>query len=121
MADEIRITKKRVVVNGSLRRSLSRSYRQTQTTAKSVSQVQTIGTSHEAIVLGDVTTPGRISAQNLSATNYVELGVVVTGTFHPFVYVAPGATEEFQLPPTAVPYARANTNPVELDYELLSA
>jgi hypothetical protein len=122
MADEIRITKKRVLINGSLRRSWSSSYRQTQTTAKVVSQTQTIGQSaHEAIVLGDVSTPGRIKVENLDATNYVEIGIDVTGTFHPLVRVLPGAVEEFRLTPTAVPYAKANTAAVELDYEILAA
>lgn len=73
---------------------------------------QTIGTSEEALVLGDVATPGYCIIENLDATNFVEIrpatGVadcikVRAGKFAgPFEFAA------------AAPYAIADTAPVKI-------
>lgn len=71
---------------------------------------QTIGTTHEAVAFGDIA-PGLVFAQNLDATNYVELGVVVSATFYPLVKLSAGAKFPtlFQLASGVTLYAKANT------------
>jgi hypothetical protein len=90
-----------------------------QSTAKKVSNTQTVGTTHEALALGDVTTPGWSVFTNLDATNFVEIGIDVTGTFHPFVKIKPGVEHPPVYLNTTAPYARADTADVELDYTIL--
>jgi len=43
-----------------------------------ISNVQIIGTASEAILLGDVTTPGYVYFKNLDATNFVSISVLAT-------------------------------------------
>ena len=88
-----------------------------QTNAKLVRSVQEIGTTEEALGLGDVTTPGIAVFENLDDTNYVEIGSYVGGTFYPFLKLKPGEKWIGRLAITA-PYAKANTAAVELDYRI---
>ena len=41
-----------------------------------ISNVQIIGTASEALVLGDVTTPGYVYLKNLDPTNFVSISVI---------------------------------------------
>ena len=51
-----------------------------------VSNVQAVGfAAHEALILGEVATPGLSWFKNLDATNFVEIGYDTTGTFRPVV------------------------------------
>lgn len=43
-----------------------------------ISNVQIIGATSEAILLGDVTTPGYVYLKNLDATNFVSISVLAT-------------------------------------------
>lgn len=45
-----------------------------------ISNVQTVGTTVEAVVVGDVTTIGYVLMKNLDATNFVLVGVDAAGT-----------------------------------------
>ena len=72
-----------------------------------LTNVQNIGTSAEALVLGDITTIGFLFVKNLDATNYVEVDSVNTLDEFP-QKLLPG---EFVLlkPQTTTIYAKANT------------
>lgn len=83
-----------------------------------VQNVQTIGTSEEALVLGDVATDGgAFYARNLDATNYVEIGL--TGSF--VIKLLPGKFCFMSGVSDKDLFARANTAPVSLLYGLFSA
>lgn len=79
---------------------------------------QTIGTSAEALFLGDIVTPGWISISNQDATNYVTIRSGSGG--QDLVKIMPGETQEFRLA-TTTPYAVANSAPVKVDYLMLEA
>jgi hypothetical protein len=54
-------------------------------------QVQNIGTTYEALSLGDVGTDGgAFFARNLDATNFIEIGREISAAFQPFVKLKPG-------------------------------
>jgi hypothetical protein len=115
MADEITLSFQMNLVNGSLKSSHSSgSLTIDQTTAKLVSNVQTIGTVEEALDLGDITTPGIGIFVNLDSTNFIELGL--SGQM--FVRINAGEQYPFRVTTTA-PYAKADTANVELFYILL--
>lgn len=80
----------------------------TQSGTDNIGNVQNIGTTTEALVLGDVTTIGYLFVKNLDATNYVEfdLNTPVAGTA--FAKLLPG---ESMLVPTrqTTIYGKANT------------
>ena len=82
--------------------------------------VQKIGTTHEALVMGDIGTAGWARFMNIDATNYVELGIVTGGTFYPFAKLKPGETFPLRLG-TNAPYAKANTAEVNLEYLIIEA
>lgn len=75
----------------------------------------------EALVLQDVASLGWARFENLSTTNYVEVGIVVSATFYPFLKLLAGEYAFMRLPTGIAPYARANTGDVQLDYEIFQA
>lgn len=77
--------------------------------------VQTIGTAAEAIAIGDVGTKGYARFLNIDATNYVEIGSDVTGTFYPLIKLKAGESCVVRLSAVTL-HARANTGAVRLDY-----
>jgi hypothetical protein len=90
---------------------------QTVAASPRVQGVQDIGTSEEAIILGDVSADGgAFFAQNLDATNYVEIGL--TGSY--VIKLKPGeycflcGVSDKDL------FARANTAAIKLAYALFS-
>ena len=108
------------IVQGNLKRAFAttRGFDFVSSTPVMASGVASIGTSHEALPMGDVSTAGWARLENLDATNYVEIGVVVTGTFYPTIKLK--ATEFCVVRlGTNAPYARANTAAVQLDYVIL--
>jgi hypothetical protein len=84
------------------------------------SAVQSIPTTAAgtAIGLGNIATLGLSWFKNLDATNYLELGVQVAGTFYPLVRLNAGETYPFRFAQGITPYARANTATVKLEYEI---
>lgn len=68
--------------------------------------IQTIGTSAEALILGDVSAPGICIVENLDPTNFVSLRVGSGGDN--FQKILPGEAWPFRLA-TLTPYAIANT------------
>lgn len=82
--------------------------------------VQTIGfAAHELIVVpADLATAGWAWFKNVSATNFVQIGLDVAAAFVPFVKLQPG---EFAILPLAVlaNYAKADTGAVALEWRVL--
>lgn len=73
-AGEIRISASLGVDNGLIDEALSKSgLRFDWSGSKVTKHIQTIGTTEEAIDLGEITTPGYFMAVNLDNTNYVEI------------------------------------------------
>jgi len=110
MANELNINSSIQYDDGDVADSLDQSdLSVTLTTLKFTKVVQSIGTSDEAIQLGEVTSPGYIFVKNLDTTNYIELKNAVSGT--KFCKVAPGCCAgpfQFSSNVTA-PAAIANT------------
>lgn len=79
---------------------------------------QEIGTSEEALDLGDISTGGWFFARNLDTTNYVELRSGTGAT--DFVRLNAGEFCLFRISGDAsAPYAIANTAAVDLEYALV--
>lgn len=83
-----------------------------------IQSVQTIGTTEEALAIGDVATDGgAFYARNLDDTNYVEIGL--TGSY--VIKLLPGEWCFLSGVSDKDLYARANTAAVTLAYSLFSA
>lgn len=119
MADEITVSAWLSLTNGELKfQSDTTSQSIDQAAAGMMGNVQTVGTSAEVLLLGDISTPGVILVKNLDATNYVEIGAGTGGSWAAHVKVKPGETWIYRLS-VAAPSAQANTAPVKLYYALL--
>lgn len=121
MADEISVSLTLSAINGKMKLpAVSSAFRANQTTARFSSNVQNIGTTHEALTIGgDISTAGWGIFQNNDSTNYVDIGVDVSGTFHPLARIKAGESHAFRLA-TNSPYAKANTAAVNLQYTILA-
>lgn len=121
MSDEITISCSLKLANGDLKESRSASNIYVdQTTQKSIGGVQSIGTTEEAVTVGDLTAAGFIYIRNLDATNYVEIGVKPGLTFYPVAQLEVGDPPAiFKVASGVTLYARANTNPVNIDKLIL--
>jgi hypothetical protein len=91
-------------------------FRPTSTNKQVVKHVQNIGTSEEAIDIGELTMPGLVAFFNKDATNYVD------------IYLASGDTNSIRIKAlesagpvrlTAQPYAKANTATINLEYMIV--
>lgn len=76
--------------------------------------VQLVGTAHVALNVSGLLNLGLAYFKNLDDTNYVDIGVDVSATFHGLVRLKPGESCVMRLTATAAPYARANTAAVRL-------
>ncbi len=85
-----------------------------------ITNTQTVGTTAEALVLGDVASCGSAVFTNTDSTNYVDIGVDVSGTFYGLIRLMPGQYAFAPRLATNAPYARANTAAVSLDYTIFS-
>jgi hypothetical protein len=81
-----------------------------------VRATQTIGTTAEALMTGDMTNCGVLCIKNLDPTNYVNLRAGSGGA--DLVKIKAGECFPLRLA-TNTPYAIANTAPVEVEYLLL--
>ena len=119
MADEVSVsgTIKLVKGNAILSRSVS-THQKTQTGDGAQYGIQNIGTSAEAINLGDVTTEGYAYMRNLDLTNYVQIGVDSSG-FIAFAKLDPGDFLIAPLDGTLTHQAKADTAAVELEYIII--
>jgi hypothetical protein len=83
-------------------------------------EIQAIGfATHEVLDIGsDIATAGWAFLRNQDATNYVEIGLVVTATFYPFAKLMPGEWAIIPLGTLSI-YAKANTASVDLEHQVL--
>jgi len=120
MSNEVTITAAVKVANGNLSEDWSkRNLKVDQAAANAAGSVQSIGfAAHEQIVLTDIGTAGYAFFKNTDATNYIEIGLDVGGTFYPFAKLKPGEPGVIRLA-TKVIYAKANTAAVKLQTRVL--
>ncbi len=81
--------------------------------------IQTIGTAEEALILGDVSSPGWLFLRNRDPTNFVTMRPIATGT--PFLRLPPNAPAGPFFLLAAAPTLQADTAPCLVEYLLLSA
>lgn len=117
MADEIAVSVMLRVENGSLsfKKALA-GLTFDQSSAKMIHSVQNVGTSEEAVDLGDVATPGWALFINRDDTNYVTIRDGSGGD--DVVKLEAGEFALFRLA-TATPYAIANTAACDVEYVIL--
>jgi hypothetical protein len=121
MANEITTRTILSVANGNLNKTLiNRQKKLNQSTARYNGGVLSIGTTHEAIPLGDVATPGHSEFWNLDGTNFIQLGIVVSGTFYPVIRMKADEDARFRIDPTATLYAKADAAPCDMDSAVLA-
>lgn len=116
MANEITLSLSGSVTNGQYADTIpSQTCKITQTTLGAETGVRIVPTTAQAIPLGSVTTPGISYFKNLDPTNFVDIGVFVSGTFYPLIRLAPvatGSNGEFaalRIDPGVTPYWKADT------------
>lgn len=81
-----------------------------------VRKTQSVGTSEEALNIGEITTPGYILIRNRDATNFVSLRAATGGAN--CVKIKAGEIALFRLASTA-PFVIADTSSVEIEYLLI--
>lgn len=84
--------------------------------SKAVTNIQNIGTSAEAIDIGDITTPGYMIVKNLDATNFVEIRDGSAGA--DVIKIKAGEVQLFRLA-TTTPFGIAATAPCTIDYAIV--
>jgi hypothetical protein len=97
--------------------SKSLNTRVTVTSNPAVHDVQSIGTSEEALALGEVSPSGYALFYNSDATNYVEIGNA-TGSYQ--LKLKAGEFALLRLDSWSAIYAKAHTAAVLLEYYLFS-
>jgi hypothetical protein len=81
---------------------------------------QAIGTTQEALAINsDIATNGVTWLRNLDATNYIEVGVVVSATFYPLLKLKAGEAQVIRLATGVTAYAKANTATAILEHAVL--
>lgn len=121
MANEITVTTRFQLRKGSLTCSKQATTRAdfagTHYAANTLS-IPTTSAGTSLAIGANVATAGCGYLVNTSDTNYVEIGVQVSGTFYPVMKLKPGECFPIRAATTAL-YARANTAAVDLEYFLL--
>lgn len=80
-----------------------------------ITGTQEIGTSEEALTVGDVSSLGLVVIKNLDETNFVEVGLTASYT----IKLLPGQACLF--PPAGTLYAKANTAACDVEYYVFPA
>lgn len=119
MADELTVITGLLFSKGGLESQMD-ALRQTLDVSGShyIRRSQSIGTSAEALDIGEITTCGYIAIHNKDATNFVEIRDGSGGA--DVVKLLAGETAVFRLA-TSTPYAIANTAACIVDYLLVEA
>lgn len=123
MANEITVTMRINVANGSLRHREEPGpiqVNQSGTTAAGGSQSIPTTAAGTAVSVGSVSTLGYAYFRNVDTTNFVEIGVQVGGTFYPLMRLNAGEAAITRLSQSTTVYARANNLAVNLQYYILS-
>lgn len=122
MADEIQATGSLTITSGwySFSKAINTD-RQDLASTIAIGGVQTIGTSAEAIAMGDVSTAGYAYFINLDATNFVEIGALDgSSNLIVFLKLLPGQAAGPLPLGTNAPNAKADTGSVRLEYYIQS-
>lgn len=120
MADEIRVSVKFSFDKGGTEIVVNLSDLVTVTGNNCLHNRQTVGTTEEALLLGDAGTGGYLVAVNRDATNFVELRSGTGAT--DVVRLRAGELACFRVSPDATaPFVIADTAAVELEYWLIEA
>lgn len=120
MADELTITASLKFVKGDVSLSRSKSGIRIDVTGdKHIDMVQEIGTSEEALSLGEAGAGGYMLLENLDTTNYIEIRAN-TGVAD-LVKLKAGEVAMFRTAADAVPYAIANTAACDLRIIIIPA
>jgi hypothetical protein len=95
------------------------------TTAKALKTTQAVGTSEEAVLLGDITAPCGVMLINLDSTNYIEVKVATGGAIFAKLYPrGSGVGLNFCIVPLGsgaqAPFVIANTASCSMEILLLS-
>jgi hypothetical protein len=87
--------------------------------APKISNTQTIGTTYEALLLGDVASIGAAYFLNVHATSTIQVGLEVSSTFYPLFDLLPG---KFAFVPkvSGTLFAKALVAAANLEFHLLS-
>lgn len=109
------------VTNGDITSQFQKTVSVTQTSQGHAAGCQDIGTTEEALVVSDITTSGIGYFMNIDATNFVQLGVVVSATFYPLVRLLAGEVATFRLDTGATIYAKADTADCKLVFQINEA
>lgn len=119
MANELTLAASLKFVKGNTNVSFAKSGVRIDVTDKNyTSKTQAVGTSEEALSLGDVATPGYILIFNKDSTNYVSVRSG-TGAAN-LIKVPAGGVALFNCEASA-PYVVANTAAVDIEYLLIEA
>lgn len=116
MANEIQVSARLRVANGNFNIAQStglQAFDQSSAGGGNPGTVN-IGTSDEAISLGDITNAGWAFFQNLDGTNYVEIGPDSGGSIAPFLRLEPGEFALMRLIPSISLRGQANTAAVDV-------
>lgn len=116
MADEIKVTIKASLENGSLKDSFNPGQLSIDQAASGAHcPVIDVGTSEEVISFGDVgSNQGVTIFANLDATNYVDIGPESAGAMVPLIRLKAGEQAVMRLKPGITVRAQANTASVQL-------
>ena len=113
MANEIYVSVSAQASKGGAAVNNSGSQTATMSGDQMVTSVQSVGTSAEALVFGDVTTIGYVLLKNLDATNFVEIALDSGVSTQKFAKLLAGGVALFPAS-TATIYAKADTGAVNL-------
>ena len=121
MANEITVTGKITLKNGKFELELnSRSLQADQAGTGGVHQEQNIGTTYEAISLGEVTTAGYAMFRNNDDTNFLQIGLDGGAALTPVMKLLAGETAgPFRIDAAATLFALADTAACELEVIIL--
>ena len=111
MANEITITSKLTLKNGNFELELNnRSLKVDQTGTGGIHQEQSIGTTYEAIALGEVGTEGFAMFRNNDDTNSIQIGLDGGAALTPVMKLLAGETAgPFRIDAAATLFALADT------------
>lgn len=120
MADEIKLTIKSKTENGGYKSEWSfGQINIDQSAVGAASGVQSVATSAEDLVVGDVSTPGYLFLYNLDSTNFVEVGKTVSASFEELVKLQPGEMCCFRVADSTTIRLQADTAACKVQYLLL--
>lgn len=120
MANEITSLLRLNITNGNYTDSFVASPTITQTTLNAASGVQTIGTTAEALSVGDVATLGMLCLTNLDSTNFVTYGMDDAGTMKATGKLKAGESAILRLLPGITFKLQADTAGCKVRFLLLN-